>query len=85
MFVCSATCLLKKNKMVVSKRCKICTIIEADNFPISGEYFGRPIPEIIEKISGIEVGITKRLFYPLTVLDLHTLHFITVVGLPQIG
>ncbi|XP_073837331.1 uncharacterized protein [Musca autumnalis] len=45
--------------MVVSKRCKVCTIIEADNMPLAGEYFGRPIPEIIEKLCGLELDPRK--------------------------
>ncbi|XP_013101647.2 zinc finger protein indra isoform X1 [Stomoxys calcitrans] len=45
--------------MVVSKRCKICTIIEPENMPITGEYFGRVIPEVIENIIGIELDRRK--------------------------
>lgn len=42
--------------MVVSKRCKICTVLDTDNIPISGEYFGKLLPELIAKISGVEVS-----------------------------
>ncbi|XP_075161876.1 uncharacterized protein LOC142234601 [Haematobia irritans] len=45
--------------MVVSKRCKICTIIEPDNMPISGEYYGKLIPDLVEKITGIMLDPRK--------------------------
>ncbi|KAM7357460.1 uncharacterized protein ACRADG_002805 [Cochliomyia hominivorax] len=45
--------------MVVSKRCKICTVIEADNIPISGEYFGKLLPDLILNISGLELDPRK--------------------------
>lgn len=45
--------------MVVSKRCKICAVLDADNIPISGEYFGKTIPILVEKISGVELDERK--------------------------
>ena len=42
--------------MVVSKKCKICTTLDADNIPISGEYFDKSLPVLIEKICGIEAS-----------------------------
>ncbi|XP_037807603.1 zinc finger E-box-binding homeobox 1-like [Lucilia sericata] len=45
--------------MVVSKRCKVCAALEAENIPISGEYFGKLLPELILKISGIDLDPRK--------------------------
>ncbi|KAI8117733.1 Zinc finger protein 408 [Lucilia cuprina] len=49
----------KIRTMVVSKRCKVCSALEAENIPISGEYFGKLLPELILKISGIDLDPRK--------------------------
>ncbi|XP_065359674.1 zinc finger E-box-binding homeobox 1-like [Calliphora vicina] len=45
--------------MVVSKRCKICAVLDAENIPITGEYFGKLLPHLIVKISGVDLDPRK--------------------------